>query len=554
MPVTKLADSVAVFPEVQTVRLLLIEPEGLSVRLRDATDRLTGAGFRVVHEFSDIQEAGAALDRELIDLVLADIGGEGLLGLEQLAAEPALGGYVPFIVIDHAPSPEAAQHAMRIGAQDYLAKGKLTPLRLQRAMRWAIARSRELLELRRDNDLFHALLEHIPDRIYFKDRKSRFLRVSTSVADAHSIRDPATLIGKSDFNIYPPEQAEETFDDEQRVIETDEALVGKVAARTLPDGSEVWVSSTKLPLHDRRGRTVGSFGITRDVTELKTLEITLAAERNRLSEANSELTEALEKLRNAHDELHAVQLQLIEAEKLKSTGRLAAGVAHEVKNPLAIISMGVEFLSAKYAADEKTSGVLKELADAVARADSVIKGLLDFSVPREVELQPHDLNAIIRSAMSLVRGEIADGHEVALDLGGIPEVFVDRGKMGQVFVNLFTNALQAMPDGGTLSVRTRAEQIAGFGANVGGERSEVFQAGDRVVIAEVADTGPGIPPQLLGRIFEPFFTTKTTGKGTGLGMSVVRSIVNLHRGTITMQNRDTGGAVATLALKAKDTP
>ncbi len=550
---TKIADSVTVPRTTQTVRLLVIEPEGSAPRLRDLVDHLVGHGFRIIHEFPNVAAADAALERETADLVLADVGEDGLHGLAQLAAQPALGGYVPFIVIDHSSREDVALHALHIGAQDYLVKGKLTPPRLERSMRWSLERARIERELKKDSDLLRALLDYVPDKIYFKDRHSRFLRVSASVSDWLKAGDPAGLIGKSDFNYYTPEHAEATFADEQRVIENGQRIVGKINQRTLPDGRTEWSSTTKLPLRDRHGRIVGTFGVTRDLTELKELEIELAEERNRLSAANAELSTALEKLRVVHEDLHNVQLQLIEAEKLKSIGRLAAGVAHEVKNPLAIISMGAEFLSGKYGGDETTAEVLKELADAVTRADDVIKGLLDFSAPRRVELHAHDLNAIIRSAVQLVRGEIrGDAHKVDLDLAEIPEVLVDRGKVSQVFVNLFTNALQAMPEGGTLSVRTRAEQITGVGANIGGERSEVFQVGDQVVVAEVADTGPGIPPEMLGRVFEPFFTTKPTGKGTGLGMSVVRSIMNLQHGTVVMRNRDTGGAVATLTFKAKD--
>jgi signal transduction histidine kinase len=217
--------------------------------------------------------------------------------------------------------------------------------------------------------------------------------------------------------------------------------------------------------------------------------------------------------------------------------------------------MGTEFLNTRYGSDETTAAVLKEFAEAVQRADGVIKGLLDYSAPRSIELQPQDLNVLIKAVLRLVRGEIREGqHRVELELGEIPQTLVDRGKMMQVLLNLITNALQAMPSGGVLTVRTRFAQMTSFGANVGGEGSDVFRAGDPVVIVEVLDTGPGIPDGMLQRIFEPFVTTKATGKGTGLGLSVVRSIVNLHHGTIVLRNREEGGAAAVLTLKASDSP
>jgi len=530
----------------QAARVIVIEEEGRSDSLRDLLNGLAGRGYRIVHEFSTLDAAGPVLEREAADLVLIDIGSFDLDGLNQIAEHPVLGVYVPFVVVDSVQRDDVAHHAMEAGAQDYVVRDRLTPEALERCMRWALARSRELRDLRRDNDLFRLLLENVPDRIYFKDRQNRFIRVSRSVADAHHLDNPDALIGKSDFSVFPADQAEEMFTDEQRVMETGVPIIGRIAKRNLPDGSEVWVSSTKLPLRDRRGRIVGTFGITRDVTNPKKLEIALAEERNRLREANEALRAALQRLQRAHDELRELQLQLIEAEKLKSIGRLAAGVAHEVKNPLAILTMGIDFFTKKYGSDRTSAGVLREMNEAVSRADMVIKGLLDFSAPRKLELQPCDLNAIVRMALRLVRGEIRkDLHRVEQELGEIPEVPADRSKVCQVFVNLFTNALHAMADGGTLTVRTWSER---FPAD---QSSEVFQPGEEVVVVEIADTGPGIPPELLPHIFEPFVTTKPVGKGTGLGMTVVRSIMNLQRGTVTLANRREGGVIARLTFRVQ---
>lgn len=248
--------------------------------------------------------------------------------------------------------------------------------------------------------------------------------------------------------------------------------------------------------------------------------------------AESELAVAREKLARLREVLENFQLQLIDADKLMGVGRLAAGVAHEVKNPLAVLSMGIEYLEGRYGADEATAAALREMSDAVARADGVIKGLLDYSAPHRLETAPQDLNALVRTALRLVRGEIRrDAHAVTLELGPLPPACVDRSKTIQVLVNLLSNALQAMPDGGELGVRTWAE-------------------GPEIVL-EVADTGPGIPEHVLPRVFEPFFTTKPAGKGNGLGMSVVRSIMKLQGGHVRLANRpDGGGAVATLTFPA----
>jgi len=133
----------------------------------------------------------------------------------------------------------------------------------------------------------------------------------------------------------------------------------------------------------------------------------------------------------------------------------------------------------------------------------------------------------------------------------LPPVSIDRAKIAQVLVNLLTNAADAVADsGGRVTVRTSQRQLTGFGANIGDARSEVFRAGDHVVVTEIEDNGPGIPADKLDKIFDPFFTTKPTGTGTGLGLTVARTIMDLHGGILTVSNGAKGGACMTMMLKA----
>jgi signal transduction histidine kinase len=259
----------------------------------------------------------------------------------------------------------------------------------------------------------------------------------------------------------------------------------------------------------------------------------------RLAHREEQLMDALSELKASHDKLKATQLQLIQAEKLKSTWRLAAGVAHEVKNPLAIISLGMEYLLGNLpAGSDEVRITLEEMRSAIKRADSVIRGLLNYSQLTRLEASPGQLNCIIEQAMLLARHELVRCRvtvvrELAEDL---PLVRLDANKMEQVFINVFLNAAHAMPRGGTMTVRTSA-------------RPDRNDGNAEFVVAEVEDTGTGIPPNKLGSVFEPFFTTKSPGKGTGLGLSVSKTIVELHGGTIEIANRDGGGARATISLK-----
>ena len=249
-------------------------------------------------------------------------------------------------------------------------------------------------------------------------------------------------------------------------------------------------------------------------------------------------------------ELKSAQAQLIQAEKLESIGRLAAGVAHEVKNPLAIIQMGADYLSQEMSANETTSAVINDIDDAVRRADTVIKGLLDFSRDKELQLKPGNLNEIIGRSLELVNHEMRQRNiEVKSDLAGnLPAINLDDNKLQQVLINLFMNSAQAMKQDGELVVSSCMKTLASK-TDLAHDHENRFKPGDRVLWLEVADTGPGIREQDRARIFDPFYTTKPVGEGTGLGLSVSRNIINLHHGAIDIQNRPGGGASVVIMFK-----
>ncbi|MCH8056170.1 MAG: CHASE domain-containing protein [Deltaproteobacteria bacterium] len=280
--------------------------------------------------------------------------------------------------------------------------------------------------------------------------------------------------------------------------------------------------------------------LRREVTERKRAE-------ERLKKTHGDLM-------RSHKELETSQLQLIQAAKLESVGRLAAGVAHEVKNPLAIIQMAIRYLSKHSTANNtETAGVLKDMEEAIKRADVVVGGLLDFSAPGETLIKPEQLNSIVEQALSFTK-HLLDKNRIALveSLGeNLPFLELDKGKIGQVFVNLFTNAIHAMPGGGTLTVKAYAKKLTQLGGDVGNRKTDHFRIGETVVVAEIEDTGSGIPEDKLSKIFDPFFTTKATGEGAGLGLTVTQKIVELHSGILDIQNRKEGGTKATLMFKTE---
>jgi signal transduction histidine kinase len=310
------------------------------------------------------------------------------------------------------------------------------------------------------------------------------------------------------------------------------------------------VSVVKVPIYDPQGRILGTQCIFWDITERIRSE-------ERLQNAYADLARSEAALRKSNEELKAAQLQLIQAEKMESIGTLAAGVAHEVKNPLAILQMGLNYLSKRYGqAQDNTAIVLKEMRDAIGRADSITHDLLNIAADRQLALVPGDLNAVIDEALRFVRHELNKKNiktRTEWD-PALPLVAVDKNRIQQVFLNLFLNAVHAMPDGGMLTVRTYVKSLTETTYFEGSRRAASLWVGDRAVVAEVDDTGSGIPPEHLSRIYDPFFTTKPTGEGTGLGLSVSRKIIELHGGTIDIRNLPNRGVRVTLMLKPYEQP
>lgn len=305
------------------------------------------------------------------------------------------------------------------------------------------------------------------------------------------------------------------------------------------------------------GILTGRRAIRRIVHQLVEANLRAAQLLNDLTGANERLRQANGAMEQLHEELQAAQMRLIQAGRLEAVGQLAAGMAHEVKNPLMAILAGAEYLSKHLAGSgalpqEEMASVVKDIEDSVNRADGVVRGLLDFSTAEQFQLAVSPLNPVIEQALSFVKHEL-EGHRVtvAAELDGeLPLVRIDPQKIQQVFVNLFMNAIQAMPSGGTLTVRTRAKPLDTIAEGIGRRRSDQFKVGETAVVADVLDTGPGILEYELGRLFTPFFTTKQPGKGTGLGLTVSKKIIELHGGLIEIRNQPEGGVAATLMLHA----
>jgi two-component system, NtrC family, sensor kinase len=225
-----------------------------------------------------------------------------------------------------------------------------------------------------------------------------------------------------------------------------------------------------------------------------------------------------------------LEQRLVQADKLSSIGLLAAGVAHEVNTPLAVISTYAQMLAKQVAEDSQKSMILDKIAKQTFRASEIVNSLLNFSRTSTTSFGDVSLNRVVQETLSLLEHQLQKaGVQVRTEFEpDLPPVHGNTGKLQQVFLNLFLNARDAMSGGGTLEIRTWAE---GTGVRV-----------------EVADSGPGIAPEHIHRIYDPFFTTKAARKGTGLGLSVTYGIIQEHGGSIEVSNRRSGGATFRLEL------
>jgi PAS domain S-box-containing protein len=298
------------------------------------------------------------------------------------------------------------------------------------------------------------------------------------------------------------------------------------------DGSYRWILARGVVLRDATGKPVRMAGSHMDLTERK---------------------QFAERLQQANVELQEMQSHLIQAARFESIGTLAAGVAHEVKNPLQTILMGLRFLAQRLPApDPEVALTMSDMREGVTRANTIVGELLALSKPEEFHPAPECLNPLIERSLQLLHRQVeAAGVTVTLNLApDLPPARLDHARLRQVFLNLSLNSVQAMPGGGTLTITTRVLTLSADPAAIP-PAFRCFKPASKLVVAEVRDTGTGIKETDLPRVFDPFFTTKPVGVGTGLGLSMAKRIIERHGGVIQINNAPPAGVLVTIALAAE---
>lgn len=353
--------------------------------------------------------------------------------------------------------------------------------------------------LRQEQALFSSLVSTIPDRIYFKDRQSRFVLINDKMAQISGFPEPAAAVGMTDFDVFSEEHARQAFADEQRIMETGEPMVDYEERETWPDGRVGWVTSTKFPLRDAQGGITGLVGISRDITARKNLEA-----------------------------------RFLQAQKMEAFGQLAGGVAHDFNNILSVMLMQVNLLQMEQVLPGRVISGLAELERCAMRGAGLTRQLLMFARRQEMEPRQLDLVHVVDEATKMLRRVL--GEHIAFEFvrpAGEAWIEADPGMIEQVLMNLCINARDAMRNGGRLTVTIRPERRMAPGGDVPA----------KVTCLSVADTGVGMDEATKARIFEPFFTTKPAGVGTGLGLATVYGIMQQHRGWVEVDSVPEKGSV-----------
>lgn len=250
--------------------------------------------------------------------------------------------------------------------------------------------------------------------------------------------------------------------------------------------------------------------------------------------------------KQAYEKLKKAQKELVQAEKMISLGQLAAGVAHEINNPLFIISGESEILLMEKSINKETKTSLEAIIFQAERIKAITSELLGFARKKEVKFEAQSINTLVEETAVLLSYQAKmDDIEIVKNFGfALPKVFCDGNQIKEVFLNIMLNAIQASGGKSKLTINTRCEKVE---INEG-EAGDIFKAGQKVIIVEIKDTGPGMDEETLKKIFDPFFTTKK--QNTGLGLSICYGIIEKHKGVIEVQSVVGEGTVFIIKLGA----
>jgi PAS domain S-box-containing protein len=500
--------------------VLILEDDPGVARLQRLRLERTGIGAIVT---ATPDEALVRIRAGGIDLLVLDNqleeAEDGLAFYQRLKA----GGHdLPVILVTGYSDDATIVRALRAGVRDYVFKSVEYLDYLPDAVRRVLDQERTKEKLAGSEALLRAVLNSARDPVITMDGQSRITFFNPAAEQA--LGCPAAVAHGTTIDRFLPAVVPGTAPWANDLFPSPTEVAGRRADGT-PVPLEVTCSRATVPNQDLY------ILILRDISERKRAEW-------QLRESARQREEALADLRAKTDELRLTTQQLWQAARLAGVGELAASIAHELNNPLATVHLRLEGVLAKTPADDPRRQPLEVIEQESERMARLVANLLQFSRSGRDQVSTVNVPGEVQKTIELTEPHFRRRQvEVTADFQPVPDIFADRQQLRQVFLNLFTNAADAMPAGGRLTPRVRPAELPP----------------DRpAVVVEVADTGTGIPPDLLPRVFDPFFTTKEDGKGTGLGLAICKRIVEQHHGRLDIESAVGQGTTVRVTLPVKN--
>lgn len=402
-----------------------------------------------------------------------------------------------------------SMQVMKEGVFDYINRSaecaKAFPFVVNRAIEGyslMVEKVRLQKELIETKNFLESIVDRAGDAISVVDLQGTILYWNEGAEQIYGYRKEEVLGRRlSDF-LFPSdekrrEEEERLLDGLMSRVQKGEVVPNVEVKRQTKEGKEIITSMTISPLRDAEGKIIGASRICKDITQLKKAE-----ER------------------------------LLLTERLTSLGELSAGVAHELRNPLAGIKINTQVLLRKKDLPEMERKLLDSSLEGIGKIQKIVDDMLHFAKPKAAHFKEEEINKVAESSLAIFQTKLKKGNiSLLFQKGeGLPKLWIDAHQIQQVLTNLILNAIQAMEKGGTLTIKTFSENGGGVGI-------------------EVRDTGAGIPKPHLKKIFDPFFTTKS--EGTGLGLSITLKILESHGATIDVESQEGKGSVFTIHLPGR---
>ncbi|MEZ5359816.1 MAG: ATP-binding protein [Candidatus Zixiibacteriota bacterium] len=499
------------------VRVLLIDDdEDEFIITNDTLDSIKEIKYNVTWA-PNTEDAIETLKDRQYDIILLDyyLGAE--TGLDALVQIRKCDKKTPVIVLTGLSDIKIDIEFMHAGAVDYIVKDDLSGPLLERTIRYAIERNNINMALSTLVKRHSTIINAVPVAIYLKNYKNEYIEVNDYFCELIG-KSKEDIIGKSIYEICDGIMAKQLDELDKEAFYFDEPKQNYEIKLDVNNNESMRVSITRIPLTSSGEKTENIVGLIQDITQM-----------------------------------HNSRQQLIQSEKLAAIGQLAAGVAHEINNPVGYIksNLGImsryldklhqvfeieapQILESQQEIIDDFREAINESIDGTTRIINIVSDLKNFARLDKAEMDVADLNQGIISTLNIVNNELKYKCEVFKELGDIPQLYCRLNQLNQVFLILLINAGQAITENGKIHISTMADE--------------------QNIYIKIRDNGSGIPEPILNRIFEPFFTTKEVGKGTGLGLSLAYDIIVKHNGIINVNSEIGVGTEFTITLPIKTKP